>query len=228
MVFRRILYGLAIALLPALPPPGAAHAQGRPPELNTQFHRAETAWRSGASMLEAKARIDRVLTALPDDVAALKLRARVLLEMERPAEALRDARRAARLQPEDSEAHLIRCEAARLTGDLGEAGAALDAAARIAGDDPGLHVHLSWNAVLLGRLDEAEAFARIALAAEPDDAAGRYQLARVFILKEQPDAAVTLLADGLRAAVLDPAVVRTDTVLVRVAAHPELQNLLDR
>ena len=37
----------------------AAQAQvgTRPPELNAQFHRAETAYRSGSSVLEAKARV---------------------------------------------------------------------------------------------------------------------------------------------------------------------------
>ena len=222
------VYLTILLLMLGLAAASPTHAQIRPPELDVQFHRAETAWRSGASMLEAKARIDRVLAALPDDVEALKLRTQVLLEMDRPAEALRDARRATVLAPRDAEAHLLVCESARRSDAPELAARALQEAAALVSDDAGLHVRLSWNAVLLGRLEEAESFARVALMAEPDGAAGRYQLARVFVLRQQPQAAVTLLAEGLRAELLDPIVIRADTVLVKVADEPGLRDLLDR
>lgn len=218
------LFVLALLLSVMVP---AVHAQqGRSAEMNVQFHRAETAWRSGASMLEAKARIDRVLTALPNDVEALKLRARVLLSMDRTREALEDARRAVRLKDSDAEAHLILCQAARRSGDDELAGRALDRAAELVTDDPTLHVQLSWNAVLLGRLDEAESFARIAVAAAPNNAASHYQLARVFILKEQTEDAVTILTEGLRDARLDAETISADTILVRVADHATLKTFL--
>ena len=96
----------------------SAHAQVvRSQEMNVQYHRAETAWKSGASVLEVKTRIDRVLKALPDDVEALKLRAQVLLKLDRVAEALADVQRAVALSSKDGEAHLILCEAARRNGD---------------------------------------------------------------------------------------------------------------
>ena len=161
-----------------------AQAQGvRPHELNVQYHRAETAWKSGASVLEVKARVDRVLEALPNDVEALKLRAQALLRMDRIEEALADARRAVRLRSKDGEAHLILCEAARRNGDLEGAERALDAASELVLDDAALHIRLSWNAMLLENYDKAEAFARVARASDPDEAAAYYQLARVFVLK---------------------------------------------
>jgi len=200
----------------------------RPPELNVQYHRAETAWRSGASVLEVKTRIDRVLKELPDDVEALKLRAQALLKLNRDEEALADAERAVNLQPKDGEAHLILCEAARRTGDVERAGRALDAAAELALDDAALHIRLSWNAMLLGKLDKAESFARVAMASAPDEAAAYYQLARVFVVKQQPDAAATVLVGGLSASLLDPGTITADTVLVRLTDHPSLQPLLNQ
>jgi hypothetical protein len=43
-----------------------ARSQDRPPAIEVQFHRAEAAWKTGASLHEAKARIDRVLEELPE------------------------------------------------------------------------------------------------------------------------------------------------------------------
>jgi predicted Zn-dependent protease len=209
----------------------AAPAQGqivRPPELSAQYHRAETAWKSGTSMLEAKARVDRVLKELPDDVAARKLRAQVLMAMDRPVEALADARRAVALSPADGEAYLILCVTARVAGERRLAVEALDAAAERVLDDAAFHIRLSWNAALLGQLDKAEAFARIALALGATEAAAYYQLARVFIQKDQLDDAASILARGLRRSVLDPATIQRDTLLVRVATHHEVGPLLKR
>lgn len=206
-----------------------AQAQGvRPHELNVQYHRAQTAWKSGASVLEVKARVDRVLEALPNDVEALKLRAQALLKMNRVEEALADARRAVHLRPKDGEAHLILCEAARRTGDIEGAEHALDAASELALDDAALHIRLSWNAVLLDKLDKAEAFARVAMASDPDEAAAYYQLARVFVLQHQREAAATVLLNGLNAALLDPGAITADTVLVYVVDHPSLRPLLEK
>ncbi len=229
MTFRGILIALWLIGAGAGVLPGTSAAQDRrTSELSIQFHRAETAWKSGASMLEAKARVDRVLDALPDDVDALKLRAQVLLAMDRPEEALADARRAVRLRPDDGEAHLILCEVARGRGDEALARRALDAAAALVLDDAALHVRLSWNAMLLGDLEKAESFARIARAADPEEAAAYYQLARVFILKEEPLSAATILSNGLNDNVLDPGAIRADSVLARITDHSMLRSLLNR
>ena len=218
---------LGVALLPSLVISAQAQVV-RPQELNVQYHRAETAWKSGASVLEVKARVDRVLEALPNDVEALKLRAQALLKLDRDAEALVDAQRAVALSPKDGEAHLILCEAARRNGDMALAEQELIAASELALDDAALHIRLSWNAVLLGRLDTAESFARVAMASDPDEAAAYYQLARVFVLKDQADAAATVLVNGLNASILDSGVISADTVLVRVVDHPDLRSLLQK
>lgn len=200
--------------------------ESRPPELDVQFNRAETAWKSGASVLEAKARVDRVLSSIPDDGEARKLRAQILMAMDRPHEALYDARQAVKLQPQDGEAYLILSEAARFNGDYHLAIEALDAAAERVLEDADFHIRLSWNAALLGQLDRAEAFARIALALDSTKAAAYYQLARVFIQKDQSGDAASILEKGLRNNLLDPTAIQKDTVLVRVAGHENLQELL--
>lgn len=219
--FRRTgIPALLLVVVAACPP-----AMGQPvrtPELNQQYHRAEMAWKSGTNLLEAKARVDRVLRALPDDPEARKLRAQVLLRLGRPLQALQDARQAVRLRPADAEAHLVRCEAALRSGFLKEAEEALDAAAERALEGVDLHVRLSWNAVELGQLDKAEAFARIALAQSPPRAAAYYQMARVFVLKAEFGQAATVLARGLEAGLLDPAVVTADATLSRLTRHPLL------
>lgn len=200
-----------------------AVAEERPLALGQELRRAEAAWKSGTSLLEAKARLDRVIEARPDDVEALLLRAYVLLSMDRPEEAKADARRAIELDPESGEAHLLMGEAARVLGDLDLARAELDRAAELLREDAALHTRLSWNAALLGQLDRAEAFARVALALDEQSAAAYYQLARVFLLKDAPEQAVAVLERGFRASVLDTTMLAQDPSLAPIMEHPALQ-----
>lgn len=216
-----IMQVAAFALFLAAGMPVTTTAQGvRPPELNAQYHRAETAWRSGASMLEAKARVDRVLEARPDDAEALRLRAQVLLGMHRIDEALHDARHAVRVDPKDAESQLVLCEVARHAGETQLARESLQAASELVFDDAALHVRLSWNAVLLDQLEKAEAFARTALALDPEEPSAYYQLARVFLLLDQEGAAATVLRKGFERSLLDPTTIRSDSLLVRMVPHP--------
>lgn len=198
----------------------------RTPELNTQFYRAETAWRSGTSLLEAKARVDRVLRALPNDLEARKLRANILLSMQQPSDALLDARHAVRLQPEDGEAWVLRCEAARLSGDRAEAEAALDAAVVHLRNQSELHLRLAWNATEMGHLDKAEASARLAMHLDRKLPTPYYQLARIFLRRNQRDEAATVLANGFEAALLDPVAIERDPLLNQLSLHPLLQRWL--
>lgn len=215
----------ALVLCAALLLPASAQ-ELRPQELDVQFHRAETAWKSGASVLEAKARIDRVLNGRPNDEEALKLRAQILMSMDRFDEALRDAQQAVQLAPDDGEAYIVLSEAARLTGDKHLAIESLDAAADRVMEDAEFHIRLSWNAALLGQLDRSEAYARIALALDPVRPPAYYQLARIFVRKEQFDDAAAILVRGLSQHLLDPGVIQSDTLLTRVAAHDSLSGLL--
>jgi tetratricopeptide (TPR) repeat protein len=200
----------------------SAHAQiVRSPELNVQYHRAESAWRSGGSVLEAKARVDHVLRELPDDLDARKLRAEVLLGMGHPEEALEDAQYAVRLNAADAGAQLILSEAARLSGNTGLALDALDAAAEYAPDNATFHVRLSWNAVELEQLDKAEAFARTAFELEPSEAAYQ-QLARVLLLRGRQEEAIEVLVRGLRASIIRPGALEQDPVLARMLSRTEI------
>ena len=96
---------------------GAA-GQIKPPEqVQMQFHRAQTAWRNQTSILEAKVRVDQVLRDAPNHAEAWKLRAEVLIAMQRYGDALHDAQQATLLAPEDGGAFLILAEAARLNNN---------------------------------------------------------------------------------------------------------------
>lgn len=217
---------IAMLLLCGLAANPIAAQERRPPELDVQFNRAETAFKSGASVLEAKARVDRVLNKIPHDGEARKLRAQILMALDRPEEALSDAREAVELQPQDGEAFLILSEAARFNGDHHLAVEALDAAAERVLEDADFHVRLSWNAALLGQLDRAEAYARIAHALDSTKASAYYQLARVFVQKSQSDDAAAILEKGLRSNFLDPVAIRNDSILTRIVNHQTLQGLL--
>lgn len=201
--------------------------QPRSPEVKTQLDRARTAFESGASMMEAKVRVDRVLKKHPDDVAARKLRAQVLLALNRPAGALADARRAAKLTPQDGEAHLLMAEAAGLEGDTTTARRALERAADRVADEASLHVRLAWTATHLGLLNRAEAYARTALALNSSLANAYYQLARVFVRKEQPGDAAMILKRGFESSLLDPIAVRQDSLLHRLTDHERLQEHIE-
>lgn len=194
-------------------------------EVNRELHRAELAWRSGGSLLEAKARIDRVLEQYPDNLAARKLRAYVLLGLRRPAAALDDARRAAALTA-DAEAYLLVCEAARLSGRDAEARAALDQVSALAFDNAPLHVRTAWNAAELGLLDRAEAFARIALQQDPSLPAAYLQLARIFVQQGQRGAAASVLVRSLTLGVLDARAIEDDDRLRPLLSHPDVRALL--
>ncbi len=198
----------------------------RPPELNVQFHRAETAWKSGNSLLEAKARIDRVIVALPDDVEARKLRAGIYLSMEQPQNALIDARAAARLDPSDGEAHLLVCEAAVRTNQNKLASGALSLSSDLLLGRPDLHIRLSQCAVDLGQLDDAEAYARIALAGHDTSAAAYLQLARVFVFARKIQKSLTVLEKGLKLGLVKPRQIRGDDDLKELAEYEELSALM--
>ncbi|HEX7072205.1 MAG TPA: hypothetical protein VF190_15440 [Rhodothermales bacterium] len=212
-----LVFGIAVAF-------SSAEAQSvRPPELNLQYHRAEVAWRSGGSVLEAKARVDRVLARLPEDVEALKLRSQVLMSLQRPREALADAVKATSLRAADGEAQLILAEAAHAAGETDLALAALGRASETVLNDASSHVRMSWLAAELDRMAWAEAFARTALALDANDPAAYYQLARVFLRQDKLDNAAAVLANGLRESLLSIDAIGGDQELSDLIGHPALQ-----
>jgi tetratricopeptide (TPR) repeat protein len=216
---------IALVLLIACATGSATPAYGqivRPPDLKLQFHRAQRAFRTGSSSYEAKTRLDRVIEALPDDGEARLLRAKVLLRLGRPEEALLDARAAVALFPSDGEAYLLLCETARAAGLLDESLRALEQAASLIQDDPNLHIRLSFNAQMLGKLDQAEAFARLAYTLDQTLPGAVRQLARVFVAKGRQDSAITLLASALESGVLSPTLLGSDAELKSLTSRPEL------
>ncbi|NNF03145.1 MAG: hypothetical protein HKN17_01660 [Rhodothermales bacterium] len=194
----------------------------RPREVNTQFHRAKTAWESGTSILEAKARIDRVLTVMPDDAEARILRAEILMGMNRPDSALVDARRAAELTPSSGIAHLVHCEAASRAGRSDEAARAMRRSADQIMLDVAAYVRLSRCAESLEHMPEAESYARLALAQDALNPSGHVQLARVFMAAGDSDMAITTLVRGIESGAIRPAIIRQDSVLTELANEPRI------
>ena len=202
----------------------AAQGQGfRSPELNVQYHRARTAWSTGNSLLEAKARIDRVLTALPEDLDALKLRAAILIDLDRPEEAHHDAWKAAALSPDDGEAHLLVCETAARTERVDEALAALATASGLFLRRIDHYVRLSACALQLGQTTQAASIARIAVAQNEEDPRGHVQLARVFIAEGQMDAARSVLRKAMDDSILSMNAILSDTQLASLFLDDPLQ-----
>ncbi len=195
----------------------------RPPELRLQYHRAERAFRTGSSLHEAKSRLDTVIEALPDDSEALMLRSEVLLALGRPEEAVEDAAATVALQPGNGEAWLLLSETHRAAGSAREAVSALEKAGSLITSGAALHIRLSYNAQMLGDLDQAEAFGRLALA-QDDSLPGAYlQLARVFVAKNRLDAATMTLASGLGKGAVSPSDVTSDPDLAKLRSQAGLR-----
>lgn len=187
----------------------------RPRAMDQQLQRARTAFVTGSSLLEAKARVDRVLNELPADAEARVLRAEILLRMERFDEALVDAREATRLAPSNGEAHLVVADAALRNGDARMAELAMDRAARLVVDNAAAHVRLSRIARALDLDERSVAFARIAVALEGQSAAARYELARAFVFSGNLPAARSIVTAGLEEGLLSRDVVAGDSLLVQ-------------
>jgi len=199
---------LALALAIA---PSAVHAQTvRSAEMEVQFHRALIAWESGNSLYEAKARIDRVLSVEPEDLAARKLRAAILMGLGRNEEAIDDALFAVQLQPRDGEAQLLLCESAMINTNADLARKALSSASDLIVDDLQLLSRLSMCALSLGDIPRAESLARIAVAQNELDPRGHIQLARVFLRSERPAAAISVLDKMISRSILSPSAIRND------------------
>ena len=185
----------------------------RPPALSAQLHRAEIAYKSGASLLEAKVRVDRVLDELPNDTQALKLRSKVYVSMERYTEALADARRAAAVDPADGEAQLLVSLSAQGAGNHDLALRAMDRAAALLVDDASSHVELAGIARAMGLYEKAEAFARIGVALDPTLASAQLELARAFVAQKKFPAATLILQKAIEAGTVKRQMVLSDSLL---------------
>lgn len=198
-----------------------AYAQ-RSPAFDREVYRADLAWRGEGSLLEAKVRLDRVLRTYPADAEALRLRAQVLLALDRREDAYRDAREAHTVQPEHPETLLVLCEAARVNGDTLVARDALQMASGLLFSNAPLNARLAWNAEQLALWNRAEGFARLSVLQDPELGVGYLVLARIFMHRGVPEAAASVLADGLSRNVFPFTAIRDEPLLASLAAHPAL------
>lgn len=201
--------------------PSEANAQ-RSPAFDREVFRADLAWRGEGSLFEAKVRLDRVLRQYPRDAEALRLRAQVLLALRRESDAYRDAQLAHEVQPDHPETLLVLCEAARLNGDTRTAQTALHKASGLLFRNAPLNARLAWNAEQLALWNRAEGFARLAVLQDPELGVGYVLLARIFMHRGVPEAAASVLADGLSRNALSFSAVREEPLLAALTSHPAL------
>jgi len=177
---------------------------------------------SGASLHEARVRLDRVLALSPQHGEALRLRAQLFLSLDEPGRAVIDAENALRALGSDVEVYAILTEASRQTGDIPRALQALQAALTTIDDASDHHLRLSWHALQLNQYDHAEALARVALRRHPDRAAPYQQLARVFVRTNREMDAAHVLHQGFERGVLQSAGMAGDAELATLNSHPLL------
>jgi len=196
--------------------------------IDTQLQRAQMAMRSGASLREARTRLNRVLALAPDHAEALHLRARAHLALQAPRQAIADAERALQMAGPNMATYATLVEAARQVGDRARAVKALEAAmAAVDGACPHA-LRLSWSALQLEHYDHAEALARVALRCQPYRAAPYQQLARVFMRTGRTADAAFILHQGLERGALHASNVVHDEDLKTLATHPLVAPLLER
>lgn len=203
---------------------GSLYAQDTAPRSGTveqQLHRAERAWLSGASVWEAKARVDRVLEVDPANASALRLRAQIRLAQNDRFGAYDDARRALAAHP-DADAYALVAETAFATGDTVATGEALAQAARLLLDVPQAHLALAVLAERARLFQQAEAYARIVHTATPT-AATHLLLARLLVAQGRDDAAGMLLARALEQGLTSIGSIERDTLLAPLAQKPPLR-----
>ena len=165
---------------------------------------------------ESAALVDGVLAADPAQVAALKLRARLAIDADRPDPAVQDMRAALAQAPRDPEIMTITALAHLRAGSRELAGEQLARAVEAAGQAPAESLRYARFLMQENRTGPAEGVVVDALRRAPEHPAlletlGRIHLARgdwvraaqvTKLLRLQDDPAARALADGLEAASL--------------------------
>lgn len=151
---------------------------------------------------EALVLAEALVQAAPQDHSVWELKTRLLLKLQRPAEAIPLARRAAELDPDCPVAHAYLAEAFHAAGQLAEAGAALAEALGRAPFEPAFHVNLGTLQRDLGQTADAERSFRRALELRSDFALVHFGLGNVLAGRREYAAAAAAFA---KAREVDPA-----------------------
>jgi Flp pilus assembly protein TadD len=138
------------------------------PRRDTQVALAGILQQAG-DMAEAEALVDAVLAEDSTHVEALKLRARRMIETDRPELAIRDLRSALNQAPRDSEVLTLMAMAHEREGAHELAGEQLALAVDVSGKGPAESIRYARFLMADGRLDPAEAILAEALRQRPQD-----------------------------------------------------------
>lgn len=215
--FQRVLAGLdfsegrtdqAIAALVALL--DGAESSDATRDLTVALAQMRAATRQAA---EASALLATVLEADPNHVEALKLRARLAIEADRPDQAIQDMRIAASSAPRDPEIMTIMALAHERQGGRELAGERLALAVEMSRQAPEESLRYARFLLRDGRIGPAEGVVTDALRRAPDDAALLALLGEIH-LERRDWARAGQVAELLRAAAAgDPAITAQATRL---------------
>lgn len=138
---------------------------------------------------EGSAVLETVLAEDATHVGALKLRARSLIQADRPDDAIRDLRVALNQEPGDPQLLLLEAAAHERSGDYGLAGDLLARAVQASGRAPAETIQYAEFLLARGRADMAKAAIDESLHAYPDTPELLVTLARIHLGQENWDEA---------------------------------------
>ncbi|NNE35452.1 MAG: hypothetical protein HKN13_09455 [Rhodothermales bacterium] len=136
--------------------------------------------------------------------------------MERYTEALSDARRAAAVSPDDGEAQLLVAVTALHAGNREIVLRSMDRAAELLVDDAYAHVELARIARGVRQFEKAEAFARIAVALQPNQSSCQIELARAFVAQQKLSAAKLVVRKAIENGIVDREMIESDELLAPI------------
>jgi TolB-like protein len=159
---------------------------------------------------------------------------RALFQLGRFADAAQMFEDAARMR-EDYQARFFAAQAFQATGDLPSADAAYQRAFEVARthlelnpDDPRAATMAAVSACRVGRKDEGLAWARQAVAADPEDAGVRYNVACLYSLEGRIEDAIGCLEEAFAMGFANRDWIERDPDLNPLREHPRFQALLAR
>jgi TolB-like protein/Tfp pilus assembly protein PilF len=181
---------------------------------------------------EASAAFETAFRLDPQQFEARYYYGRALFQQGKFAEAARSFEDAARVR-EDYQARFFAAQSYQAMDATGEAEAAyrraLDVALRyleLNPDDPRAATMCAVSSCRLGRKAEGLTWAERAVAADPEDAGVRYNVACLYALEGEPEQAIDCLEEAFKVGFANRDWIEKDPDLDSLRAHPRFRNLV--
>jgi len=216
----------------------ADHASARALELAPQLPEAHAsrafALFQVGRMADAVVHFQEAIRLDPQLFEARYFYARVLFQQGSFPEAARMFEEAARVR-EDYQARFFAAQSYQAMGETGESDAAYRRAFDVASrhlelnpDDPRAATMCAVSACRIGRKEEGLAWARQAVAADPEDAGVRYNVACLYALEGHIEDAITSLEEAFDVGFANREWIERDPDLDSLRSHPRFKALLAR